>query len=139
MRYSPAAVGAAPGRAMPLGGFPGRLPRPPDQVLCAPVAGPLPGDPGRLVRAVRDDPISERRWSPSDVELDRLVMRIRAARATAQQHEERARRLTEQVLQLPSGGTVRDLALLLGLSHQRIHQMMQRHIAGLSTVEDEPA
>jgi len=48
-----------------------------------------------------------------------LVIQIRAARLAAQRLEERARRLTERVLLLPSGGSVRDLALLVGLSHTR--------------------
>ncbi len=70
-----------------------------------------------------------------DADLDRLILRIRAARAAAQLHEQRAQRLTEQALELPSGGTVRDLGLLLGLSYQRIHQLMQRQALRLSTVE----
>jgi hypothetical protein len=69
-----------------------------------------------------------------DAELDRLVVQIRAARAAASLAEERAHQLIRRVLQLPSGGTVRDLGLLLGLSHQRVHQLMQH---GLSTVEGE--
>jgi hypothetical protein len=69
-----------------------------------------------------------------DAELDRLVVQIRAARAAASVAEERANQLIRRVLRLPSGGTVRDLGLLLGLSHQRVHQLMQR---GLSTVEGE--
>src|SRR2546429_6893808 len=43
-----------------------------------------------------------------DAELDRLVLRIRAARAASQLHERRAQRLTGRALALPSGGTVRD-------------------------------
>jgi hypothetical protein len=69
-----------------------------------------------------------------DAELDRLVVQIRAARAAAWAAEERAHQLVGRALQLPSGGTVRDLGLLLGLSHQRVHQLMQR---GLSTVEGQ--
>jgi hypothetical protein len=61
-----------------------------------------------------------------DAELDRLVRQIRLARAAIQLHEERARKLTGQVLMLPTGGSVRDLGVLLGLSHQRIHQLMRR-------------
>lgn len=61
-----------------------------------------------------------------DAELDRLVIQIQAARAAAQQHEARAKRLTGRVLRLPSSGSVRDVALLVGLSHQRVHQLMQQ-------------
>ena len=60
-----------------------------------------------------------------DAELDRLVMHVRAAREAAQRNQERARRLTGQALRLPSGGSGRDLAWLLGLSHQRIHQLIR--------------
>jgi hypothetical protein len=72
-----------------------------------------------------------------DAELDRLVWRIRAARQAARRHEERAQQLTEQALQLPAGGTVRDLGMLLGISHQRVHQLLQRYATRLSTVEAE--
>ena len=70
-----------------------------------------------------------------DAELDRLILRIRAARAASQLHERRAQRLTGRALALPSGGTVRDLGLLLGLSHQRVHQLLRLRAAGLSSVE----
>jgi hypothetical protein len=89
----------------------------------------------RQVRELLGTDAIDYQFHTGDVELDRLVMCIRAARATAQQHEERARRLTEQALQLPSGGTVRDLALLLGLSHQRIHQLMQRRLPPATTYD----
>jgi hypothetical protein len=58
-------------------------------------------------------------------------MHIRSARATARRYEERAVRLTGEVLALPGGGSVRQLGIMLGLSHQRIHLMYQQ----LSTVE----
>jgi hypothetical protein len=61
-----------------------------------------------------------------DAELDRLVIQIRAARLAAQRLEARAKRLTGKVLMLPSGGSVRDVALLVGLSYQRVHQLMQQ-------------
>src|SRR2546430_1701564 len=72
-----------------------------------------------------------------DGELDRLVMHIRSARLAAQRHEDRARRLTGQALALPGGGSIRDLALLLGLSHQRVHQLLRRHRGLLSTMDGE--
>lgn len=62
-----------------------------------------------------------------DAVLDRLVLQIRAARYAARMHEARARQLTARALTLPSGGPVRDLAILLGLSYQRIHQLMRQH------------
>jgi hypothetical protein len=61
-----------------------------------------------------------------DAELDRLVVQIQAARAAAQRHEARAKHLIGKILTLPSGGSVRDVALLVGLSHQRVHQLMQQ-------------
>ncbi len=89
----------------------------------------------RRVRELLGTGAVDYQFQTGDVELDRLIMHIRAARATAQRNEERAHRLTEQVLQRPSGGTVRDLGLLLGLSHGRVHQLMQRHALRLSSVE----
>jgi hypothetical protein len=62
-----------------------------------------------------------------DEELDRLVRHVRSARSTARTFEARARHLTERVLSLPSGGSVRDLAVLLGLSYQRIQQLLAHH------------
>jgi hypothetical protein len=68
-----------------------------------------------------------------DAELDRLITQVRATRTVVRQGEERIRRLAKQVLLLPSGGSGRDVAFLLGMSYQRIYQLMQR--AQLSTVE----
>jgi hypothetical protein len=68
----------------------------------------------------------EYKFHTGDAELDRLVIQIRAARLAAQRLEARARRLTGRILTLPSGGSVRDVALLVGLSHQRVHQLMQQ-------------
>lgn len=75
----------------------------------------------------------EFQFHTGDAELDRLVIQIRAARLAAQRLEERARRLTGRILLLPNGGSVRDLALLVGLSHGRVHQLMRRDLA-----EDSP-
>lgn len=61
-----------------------------------------------------------------DAELDRLVLQIQAAQAEVRRHRERARALTLQVLRLPGGGTLRDLGLLVGLSYQRVHQLMRQ-------------
>lgn len=51
------------------------------------------------------------------------------------QNENRIRRLTEQASLLPSGGSVRELAVLLGMSHQRIYQVMRSRGAQTSTKE----
>jgi hypothetical protein len=66
-----------------------------------------------------------------DAELDRLVRQIRRARTAVQVNEERARRLTGQALTLPSGGSARDLAVLLGMSHQRVHQLLLRQTSAV--------
>src|SRR5262245_58321201 len=70
----------------------------------------------RRMRALLGTAAPDYQFHTGDAELDRLVSGIRAARAIAQRSEERALRLTEQALQLPSGGTVRDLGVLLGVS-----------------------
>jgi hypothetical protein len=88
----------------------------------------------RRVRELLGDDEVDYQFHTGDAELDRLVLRIRASRAAVQRHDEQIRRWTGQALRLPSGGTVRDLGVLLGLSHQRVHQLMQRR--ALSTVED---
>ena len=68
----------------------------------------------------------EYQFHTGDAELDRLVIQIRAARLAAQRLDARVRRLTGRVLTLPSGGSVRDLALLVGLSHQSVHLLMRK-------------
>jgi hypothetical protein len=90
----------------------------------------------RRIRTLLGTRAVDYQFDTGDRELDRLVAGIRAARATAQRFEERAQRLTEQALELPSGGTVRDLGVLLGISHQRVHQLLGRHASQLSTVEE---
>jgi hypothetical protein len=90
----------------------------------------------RRIRALLGTDGVDYEFYTGDCDLDRLVSRIRAARTMARRFEERAQRLTEQALELPSGGTVRDLGVLLGLSHQRVHQLLRRHALRLSTVED---
>lgn len=69
-----------------------------------------------------------------DAELDRFVVQIRAATSAARTADARAGRLILQVLMLPGGGSGRDLAVLLGMTHQRVQQ---RRRAQLSTVESE--
>jgi hypothetical protein len=68
-----------------------------------------------------------------NAELDRLITQIRATRAAVRQGEERIRHLARQALLIPSGGSGRDVAFLLGMSYQRVYQLMQR--TRLSTVE----
>jgi hypothetical protein len=75
------------------------------------------------------------RFYTGDRELDSLVMRIRAARAAARRNEERARQLTVRAVQLPASGSGRDLAVLVGMSHQRINDLQRRVAAQLSTME----
>ncbi len=72
-----------------------------------------------------------------DTELDSLVVQIRAARLALRQHEARVRQLTGRALTLPSGASLRDLAVLLGLSYQRIHQLMRRHDRQQSAAEGQ--
>ena len=79
----------------------------------------------RRVRELLGTDAVDYQFHTGDAELDRLVMHVRAAREAAQRNQERARRLTGQALRLPSGGSGRDLAWLLGLSHQRIHQLIR--------------
>ncbi|TML22585.1 MAG: hypothetical protein E6G35_15325 [Actinobacteria bacterium] len=61
-----------------------------------------------------------------DAALDRLVAGVRAARRAAQVAEERARGLTERVIALAPGLSVRDLGVMLEISHQRVHQLLRR-------------
>ena len=79
----------------------------------------------RRVRELLGTDAVDYQFHTGDAELDRLVMHVRTAREAAQRNQERARRLTGQALRLPSGGSGRDLAWLLGLSHQRIHQLIR--------------
>jgi hypothetical protein len=58
--------------------------------------------------------------------LDRLVAGVRAARHAAIVADDRARCLTERVIALAPGLSVRDLGVLLDLSHQRVHQILRR-------------
>jgi hypothetical protein len=91
----------------------------------------------RWVRELLGTADIDYRFYTGDRELDRLVMQIRAARAAARGNDERARQLTVRAAQLPASGSGRDLAVLVGMSHQRIHDL-QRQIAGqLSTMEGQ--
>lgn len=71
------------------------------------------------------------------VELDRLVIQVQTARAEAQRHAARVKQLTGKILMLPSGGSVRDIGVLVGLSYQRIHQLMRQGNESERTTTDE--
>ena len=62
-----------------------------------------------------------------DAHLDRLIAHARQARREARRSDERARDLTRQVLAAADRvrWSGRDLAVLLGMSHQRIQQLRQ--------------
>jgi hypothetical protein len=80
----------------------------------------------RQVRKVLGPGRVDYQFRTGDAELDRLVAGVRAARRTAQVAEELARELTEQVLEQARGLSRRELAVLLDLSHQRVHQLVRR-------------
>jgi hypothetical protein len=80
----------------------------------------------RQVRRLFGSESVEYRFHTGNGELDRLLGQVRTARSSARRYEERGRRLTLQVLTLPSGVSQRDLGVLLGLSYQRVHQLVAR-------------
>src|SRR2546427_232051 len=80
----------------------------------------------RRVREVLGPGWVDYQFRTGDAGLDRLVAGVRAARRAAQVAEERARELTEQVLELAGGLSNRDMGVLLDLSHQRVHQLVRR-------------
>jgi hypothetical protein len=67
------------------------------------------------------------RFRMGDPHLDRLITRARESRREARRADERARDLTLQVLAAAdhAGLSGRDLGVLLGMSHQRIHQLQR--------------
>jgi hypothetical protein len=80
----------------------------------------------RQVRKVLGPGWVDYQFRTGDAELDRLVAGVRTARRAAQVAEELARELTEQVLEQARGLSRRELAVLLDLSHQRVHQLVRR-------------
>jgi hypothetical protein len=67
------------------------------------------------------------RFRTGDPHLDRLVTAAREKRRAARHIDERVRRLTLQVLAATAGDRFsgRDLAVLLGMSHQRVQQLQR--------------
>jgi hypothetical protein len=67
------------------------------------------------------------RFRTGDRHFDQLVARTREARREARRIDEHARDLTLQVLAAAdrAGLSGRDLAVLLAISHQRIHQLQR--------------
>jgi predicted RNA-binding protein with PIN domain len=67
----------------------------------------------------------EYEFRTGDPNLDRLVRAARAARHAAVAEEQRARLLTEQAVTSPGAQRLssRDLAVMLDISHQRVHQL----------------
>jgi hypothetical protein len=80
----------------------------------------------RRVREVLGPGWVEYEFHTGDSVLDRLVAGVRVRRRAAQRTEEEARDLTDQVFDVASGLSSRDLGVLLLLSHQRIHQLINR-------------
>jgi hypothetical protein len=67
------------------------------------------------------------RFRTGDADLDRLVTQAREAREATRRTDERTHQLTRQVLVAADRARLsgRDLAVLLGMSHQRIHQLQR--------------
>jgi hypothetical protein len=80
----------------------------------------------RRVRAVTGMELVTYQFRTGNLELDHLVRCVRMARASVRRYEDKARQLTERVVTLSSGLSQRDLAVLLGLSHQRVYQLSVR-------------
>ena len=60
--------------------------------------------------------------------LDGLIAGVRVSRRTARTAQEQVRELTARVMARATGLTSRDLAVLLEVSHQRVHQLRQHDI-----------
>ena len=80
----------------------------------------------RRVRELLGSGWVEYDFHTGDGTVDRLVAGVRAARRAALAADDRARCLTEKVIVLAPGLSVRDLGVLLELSHQRVHQLLRR-------------
>ena len=60
--------------------------------------------------------------------LDGLIAGVRVSRRTARTAQEQVWELTARVMARATGLTSRDLAVLLEVSHQRVHQLRQHDI-----------
>ncbi len=80
----------------------------------------------RRVREVLGPGWVDYQFRTGDPALDRLVAGVRSGRRAALMAEDQVRVLTDQVLQLASDFSQRDLGVMLELSHQRVHQLLQR-------------
>jgi hypothetical protein len=76
------------------------------------------------------------RFQTGSAELDRMIHGIRFSRAAVQWYAGSSRRMVERVIMLQSGLSQRDMGMLIGLSHQRIHQLRVQQRASL--VEGQP-
>jgi hypothetical protein len=84
---------------------------------------------GTLDRRVRELLRAEAvayQFHTGNAELDRSIRHVRSARAAVRRHEEKTRRFTDHVLALSSDVSQRDLGVLLGLSYQRVHQLVEQ-------------
>lgn len=81
----------------------------------------------RQVQKLLGKDVADYVFRTGDVELDRLVWQVRAVRTTTRALQARTRLLTGRVLALSGGCSGRDLAVLLGMSHQRVQQLVAQH------------
>jgi hypothetical protein len=78
------------------------------------------------VRELLSPDEADYRFRTGDPVLDRLVRGVRDGRRAARAAEDHARDLTARVIARATRLTSRDLAMLVELSHQRVHQL-RRH------------
>jgi hypothetical protein len=76
----------------------------------------------RRVRQQLDGETVTYQFCTGNEELDKLVRRLRIARAAAQRYEARSRLLIDRVILLRADLSQRDVSVLIGLSHQRVYQ-----------------
>jgi hypothetical protein len=62
--------------------------------------------------------------------LDWLIRQVRTNRTAVQRHEAESQRYTDDVLRLARDLSQRDLSVLLGLSPQRVCQLVQQRAVG---------